>query len=149
MYVVAPIDVNTNQAYLLGYLLCSQLSTPRRVRFYIDSGSTITTLLSIDIVRLNLRWSNLTQTDCDTAIGPAKPYELPSVTILLKTIVDEQGTEQLIPHSLDKINLLPPDDPCDVVPAQYEFAFSLLGMDILKEFTRWEWNFTKNQLILK
>ena len=46
MHVVATIDDETSQASLIGYFLCDQFSTPRPVRFYIDSGSTITTLLS-------------------------------------------------------------------------------------------------------
>lgn len=147
MHVVATIDDETSQASLIGYLSCDQFSTPRPVRFYIDSGSTITTLLSIDVVRLNLKWSHLKQTNCDTAIGPAEPFVLPSAKVILKTI--DNQTEQLKPFPLGAINLLPPDDPCEVYPVQYEFAFSLLGMDVLKEFKTWKWDWRKKQLLLK
>jgi len=147
LHVIASIDDETSQAYLVGYLVCPQFSAPRRVRFYIDSGSTITTLLSIDVVRLNLRWSHLKQTICETAIGQAEPFVLPSVFILLKTI--ENQIEQLKSYPLNAINLLPPEDPCSVYPAQYEFAFSLLGMDVLKAFKTWEWDYQSKQLILK
>ena len=136
MHVVANIDKATNQAYLFGYFQCSQINTPRSVRFYIYSGSTKTTLLSIDCVRLNLKWHNLKRTYCDTAIGPAEPYVLAKSTIFLKTI--DKQIEKLTPYKLEAVNLLPPEDPCEVYPAQYEFGFSLLGMDILKEFKTWK-----------
>ena len=146
MKVIAEID-DGYQAYLMGYIACSQLSGARPVRFYIDTGSTITTLLGIDIVKLGLKWSTLRLTRCDTAIGPAEPYILPSVTILLKQWKDHE--QELIAYNLKSINLLPPDDPTKVFPVEYDFAFSLLGMDVLKNFNVWTWKHSEKQLLLE
>jgi hypothetical protein len=144
--IIAELDEN-KQAYLLGYVYCSQLDEARQVRFYIDTGSTVTTLLDIDTVRLGLKWRDLKQTKCDTAVGPAYPFVLPSATILLKST--EDGKVTLNPFSLEIIHLLPPDDPTTVMPVQYEFPFSLLGMDVLAKFKTLTFNFVEKKLILE
>lgn len=146
MRIIAELDEH-KQPYLLGYILCSQLDTPRKVLFYLDTGSTVTTLLDIDIVRLGLNWRNLEQTECDTAVGIACPYVLPSATILLKSI--DNNEIALNPFPLDIIHLLPPDDPTTVTPVEYEFAFSLLGMDILQKFKTWKFNYEEKKVVLE
>ena len=120
---------------------------PITVKFYIDTGSTNTTLLSVDIVKLGIVWRGLDITTCDTAIGPTEAYVLPCTAILLKTF--ENKKERLIPYPIKGIHLIPPKDPLKVVPVEYEFSYSLLGMDILKNFRTWYWDFSKNELILQ
>ncbi|MFA7398677.1 MAG: hypothetical protein WC046_09360 [Candidatus Bathyarchaeia archaeon] len=50
MKITAEIDGN-KQAYIIGYILSPQLPEPQKIKFYLDSGCTITTLLNIDIMR--------------------------------------------------------------------------------------------------
>jgi len=129
----------------LGYISCSQLEKPQKVNFYLDSGCTVTTLLDIDVVRLGLYWRNLKQTTCETAIGEAYPFILPEVTVLLKSF--EDGKVWLNPISLKLIHLLPPEDPTTILPVQYEFAFSLLGMDVMQKFVTWKMDYKNKKVI--
>ena len=146
MKLIAELNEN-KQAYLLGYISCSQLKKPQKINFYLDSGCTVTTLLDIDVVRLGLNWRNLKQTTCDTAAGKAFPFVLPQVTILLKSF--EDGKVWLNPFTLEEIHLLPPEDPTQIVPVQYEFAFSLLGMDVLANFSSWKFDYKNKKVILE
>lgn len=145
MQIIADLDEN-NQAYLLGFVYCSQLREARQVRFYVDTGSTVTTLLDIDVVRLGLKWQGLEQTKCDTAAGVIYPYILPRVTVFLKNIVDSKVILNAYP--LKTIHLIPPEDPTKIVPIQYEFCFSLLGMDVLEKFSDLKFNFKEKKMYL-
>ena len=146
--VIAKLDKQRNdQADLTGFLSCAQFNDLRPVHFYIDTGCTFTTLLDIDIVKLGINMINLRQSQCQsiTPVGPVDPLELPNVVIRLKDV--EGPRQRLAPFILDFIHLLPSDDPTEIVPAQYEFGFSLLGMDILQKFRNW--HFTDTELILE
>jgi hypothetical protein len=139
-----------DQPYLNGFLLCNQLDKLRQVRFYLDTGSTVTTLLDIDIVRLGLKWKNLGQTICITATGTAEPYVLPKATIYLKALIDDNGEEiKLKSFDLEKIHLMPPEDPSSIIPVQYEFGFSLLGLDILKMFKEIHLDWNNRKVVLE
>lgn len=146
MQAIAQVD-KQKQAYLTGYVSCSQYDGFKPVKFYIDTGSTFTTLLSVDIVKLGIDWRSLDQTEyeCITGSGPAYPYALPNVVVGLRTLRGKKEKLTLFP--LKYIHLLPPDDPTKIVPAQYEFAFSLLGMDVLYNFKHW--HFVDKILLLK
>ena len=135
-------------AYLVGYLGCSQFTEPQRVLFYLDSCSTVTTLLDIDVVRLRLNYRGLKQTTSNTAIGEAYPYILPNVTVFLKNLLSNK-IEKLKPFPLKVIHLLPPDDPTTIVPVQYEFGFSLIGMDILSKFKTWNMDYKNKKAVLE
>jgi len=76
-------------------------------------------------------------------------FSIDFFTLNLQPTTSQNQIEQLKSYPLNAINLLPPEDPCSVYPAQYEFAFSLLGMDVLKAFKTWEWDYQSKQLILK
>ena len=96
---------------------------PITVKFYIDTGSTNTTLLSVDIVKLGIVWRGLDITTCDTAIGPTEAYVLPCTAILLKTFENKKA--RLIPYPIKGIHLIPPKDPLKVVPVEYVFLQSI------------------------
>lgn len=135
------------QPYLSGFISCAQLDKPRQVRFYLDTGSTITTLLDIDVMKLGLKWTHLEQTECITATGPAHPYILPIATIFLKALIDNET--KVYPFELDKIHLIPPTNPLSIFPIQYEFGFSLLGLDILQKFSIIKMNWNDKKFVLE
>ena len=116
-------------------------------KVYLDTGSTRTTLLDIDVVRLGIVWKNLEQTKCITATGEAYPYVLPKVKIYLSGITDE--VTKLHDFELEKIHLMPPENPLSVIPIQYEFGFSFLGLDILQNFRLIELNWLEKIVTLE
>jgi hypothetical protein len=146
LQLIADLNEN-NHGYVLGYILCSQLKKERRVLFYLDTCSSKTTLLDIDIVRLGFDWRNLNRATCSTAVGEACPFVLQDVTLRLEIL--NNGEKILYPFPLEFIHLLPPDDPTTIVPVQYVFAYSLLGMDVLKNFKTWKFEYQDKKLILE
>ena len=90
-------------------------------------------------MQLGINWRGFKQTECDTATRKAYPFIMPETTVLLKSYEDAQF--RLKPFNLKQVYLLTPKDPTTIFPIQYEFAFSLLGMDILEKFSLWRWDY--------
>ena len=149
MKLVATLD-NKNHPYVTGYLLCSQYKGFKHARFYLDTGCTCTTILDVDAVKLGLDWSCLTKSihPSMTASGGVNPFELPNVIIGLQTF-DDQGKRTLKQFPLRVLHIIPPDDPTAIVPVQYSFSYSLLGIDVLKRFNHWYWDYKKKKVILE
>ena len=146
MQLIADLDENLH-ASVLGLISCSQLKEEQYVRFLLDTCSTITALLDIEVVKLGLVWKNLKKTKCDTATGSTWAFVMPKVKLRLE--IFNNGKKKLYPFSLKAVNLLPPDDPTTIFPVQYVFAYSLLGMDILKNFRTWTFEYEDKKLILE
>lgn len=143
------------------------------VKFYIDIGTTSTTLLDYDTLRLGVNWSVLPRAqECIGASGRTKPRFLCNPTIELP--VKKDNNLSLEPFPLGEVNLIPPkisifyflflfldfsyiqklitwwiSTPLKYLPILgINSRFSLLGMDILKRFTVWNWDFKNKKLIL-
>jgi hypothetical protein len=135
------------QPYLLGYIFCSQLKEPQQITLYLDTGSNVTTLLDIDVVKLGLKWRGLKQTECTTAVGTAYPYVMRNAIVFLRDV--EKDKTSYIPFKLKQIHLMPPDDPLSIVPVQYDFGFSLLGLDVLQKFSTIKMNWADKNFSLE
>jgi hypothetical protein len=169
--LTANLDAN-NQPNLMGILSYSGKEVV--VKFYIDIGATFTTLLDYDVSRLGINWRRLNRTaECIGASERSTPYVLPDVIIQLPTENNYQVSLEQYP--LDEVYLIPPrallfrfpfillgsdrihrfnewwlNKPLKMIPlTTFNCRFSLLGMDILKQFPNWYWDFVNKKLVLE
>ncbi|HLE75909.1 MAG TPA: hypothetical protein VI864_07710 [Candidatus Bathyarchaeia archaeon] len=150
MQIIADIYPTSPHAKIIGSLKCSQFSDLRTLEFVVDSGATFTTLLPYHVLSLGIDCSDLSRTTrpCYSANGdPMYPYELPKVELHLdKNDGKTNGVEIFV---LPLIHCMPPPprDP-QQEPQQFRITNSLLGMDVLKIFKNWIWDFENGQLHL-
>lgn len=148
MKVVASLDVRSH-AHLIAYFWCSQFEEPKSVHFIIDTGCTITTILSDDATRLGINCSALNSANkVSTANGNVVPYILPKVVLIYETYFGLFNLKKgLKGRELAEIHCHVPTDPSLMTPQRMANACSLLGMDFLKKFKKWR--FTDKELILR
>jgi predicted aspartyl protease len=139
-----------HHAHLLVYLNFDQFAEPKPVHFLIDTGCTVTTILSDDATLLGINCENLRPCDYDTttANGHVTPYEIDNIIL----IFDAQFGLLNLRHrlrgkALDKINCHTPTPRNELTPQRIETSCSLLGMDFLHLFKKWK--FTKKYLFLQ
>lgn len=149
MQTVALLD-DYRHAHIIGYLLCPQFSEPKPIHFLIDTGCTTTTILSDDVTRLNINCSNLSlcSSPTSTANSQVYPYLLPNIGIILKVkhaIFNLREGFRIF--RLDYIHCMSPTNPQLLTQHRIISAYSLLGMDVLGIFKKWQ--YTNRELILK
>ena len=101
-------------AFVDAILFCPHYSGYRPVRFLLDTGSTVTTLLDIDIVRLGIDCSilNVSTIPRSTANGIVYPHMLPSCSILFEAKGGFLGLQnELAEVRLEHIDCLPSLSP--------------------------------------
>lgn len=153
MRLIATLDEKCH-AYLSALLWCSQFDEPKTINFLIDSGCTVTTILSDHTAMLGIDCSLLVPSDNPvvTANGTMTPYKIPKVIMIFEV---KKGFMNLKKDYwgtlLDRIHCHPPTDPALV--SQYtedekdEF-YSLLGMDVLSKFRFYRFDYKKRELII-
>lgn len=142
MKIVADLG-RYKHAYLNGKLLCSQFNDFMPVHFLVDTGSTYTTILGQDSFRLGLNFKKLGKAGCssDTAKGRILPYELPDVQLQFEASIGSIESPVVIP--LKFIHCLPPPRDINLLhPLDLMSAYSLLGMDVLQFFKKWQYTNT-------
>jgi predicted aspartyl protease len=147
--MIANLDSNRH-GHLIGLINCSQFTQPKPIHFIVDTGSSNTTLLSDDVTRLaiNCNGLQLSSIECITANGIIRPYLLPSVELTFATFQGWFNRKfSLTTFSLRSINCMPPTHPQFLTQQRIMRSCSLLGMDVLRLFKKWQ--FTENKLILK
>lgn len=135
-------------AYLNGQIISVQVNNFVPIHFLVDTGSTYTTILGQDTFKLGIKVKRLPRSKCssDTAKGHLLPYELPDVKLRFDTNADPEESPIIIP--LEFIQCLPPPKELNRLhPLNLMFSYSLLGMDVLKFFKRWQ--YTETTLILE
>jgi predicted aspartyl protease len=134
-------------AFIVGSISCSQLNEPKLIRFLVDTGASLSTVLSYDTLRLGLDCSKLKPSDCSfsTANGRRSAYQLDDVEITLNTN-DEPVGRGTVTFSLKGMPCFAPPSTIDASVVAEE-TYSLLGMDILFLFKKW--TYTDNVLILE
>jgi hypothetical protein len=145
--LVAVLD-KFKHAYLNGQVLCSQVNNSVPLNFLVDTGSTYTTILGQDSYKLGINFRKLRKASCssDTAIGRIMPYELSDVELQLEASAGSTTNPHRIP--LKFIHCLPPPRDLNLLhPINLMFSYSLLGMDVLQFFKKWQ--YTDTTLILQ
>ena len=147
---------------LVGFLSCLDWLEPKRVRFIIDTGCTVTTIFPIEAKRLGIRIKDFPMTGyAETASDTVPVHCLRNATISFE--VQENADS-----SLEPINFIFPE--LDIINPKknilyrffswlnellfsnvtdYEkvpYTHNLLGMDFLIRFKYWI--FTNNELIM-
>ena len=149
LQIIANLDPKRH-GHLLAYIMCSQFNTPKPIHLIIDTGSSNTTLLSDDVTRLSINCTilQLSPIPSLTASGTIIPFLLPDVQLLIEVRHGwfNQKRNFGVFH-LASIHCMPPTHPQLMTQQRILHACSLLGMDILRLFKKWQ--FTENKLILK
>lgn len=100
--------------------------------FLLDTGCSVTTLLPFDVNRFNLPWRRLIQDGpVQTGQGHIQPRQLSDVTIRVRGETGLFNLEKVwISQHFPYIHIMDPTFQCD--------PYSLLGMDFLLNFNKWE-----------
>ena len=148
MRLIANLSQNRH-GYVLGYILFSQFSEPKPIRFLVDSGCSITTLLGDDVTRLSINCSGFQRATnpCNTANGPVLPYIIPNVKLFFVVEDGLLNRRKTLEFTFDYIECMQPTNPSLMTPQRIQYAYSLLGMDFLRTFKKWHFNQT--ELVLK
>ncbi len=151
MHIVADIYPPNPHARIIGSLNCSQFNDLRTVEFVVDSGATFTTLLPYHVNSLGINIGILRRAPkpCYSATGDSiYPHILPNVELHLDKN-DGQPRSEVI-FTLPFIHCMPPlpPNPLDQIAPLREITTSLVGMDVLRHFSKWNWNFEKGELHL-
>ncbi len=106
----------------------------------VDTGATTSTILDGDCARLGLNCEELEISDVPTETVGAKiyPYKLPDVAFIF---IDTKN--ELRPEILESIDVI---EPTDESPRPY---FSILGMDIIKRYKRFVYDYPKGEIVFK
>jgi len=130
--------------------MCPQFNTPKPIHLIVDTGSSITTLLGDDVTRLSINCAILQPSSIPslTASGTIIPFLLPNVQLIIEVRHGwfNQKSDFGVFH-LANIHCMPPTNPQLMTQQRILHACSLLGMDVLGLFRKWE--FTERRLILK
>lgn len=104
------------------------------ISLLIDTGATYTSLLPGDVIRLGIPYEKLkaSRSRLAIAIGEVQPLLLNDVNLYVTVL--EGGVEQFLALNFETIRVIPPMKGY-AIPASG--AYSLLGMDVLKHFSRW------------
>ena len=131
-------------ARVIGSFQCSQFNDFRTAEFLIDSGASFTTLLPYHVIALDIDWENLAnaRTPCMIANGePIYAKLLPDVELHINRNDGKPKSEEIF--VLPYIHVIP-------VPMRQRIpvSASLLGMDVLRNFPNWHWDFDNMYLTL-
>ena len=150
MRIIANLDQGLH-GHIFAYVMFQQFSNPKPIHLIVDTGSTVTTLLSDDVTRLGINCSNLNLAPdpSATANGPVTPYLLPNVVLIIEV---EHGlfnrNHSFMGFRLNTAQCMPPTNPMQITPQKIHDAYSLLGMDMLRLFKKWKWHHGQRILTL-
>jgi predicted aspartyl protease len=123
--------------------MCNQFQEPKPVHFIVDTGCTITTILSDNTTLLGLNCSGLkSASSVTTANGNVTPYILPGVLLIYETysgFLNSKNTER---YQITRNFCQPPTNSKLITQQKLANTFSLLGMDFLQKFKHWKFNDT-------
>ena len=133
-------------AFIVGSITCSQFIEPKPIRFLVDTGASLSTILSYDALPLGIDCFKLDSLGCSfgTANGRRFAYRLKDAEI---TLITNDGSDGgTVTFSLRGMPCLPPPLTIDESMVAEE-PYSLLGMDVLFLFKKW--TYTNKVLILE
>lgn len=147
MRIVAQLD-EYYHAHIFGYFACDQFRHPKPIHLLVDTGCTITTLLSDDVTRLGINCTGLNQAPpTSTANGLVVPFILPNANFILEVQNGWFNRNNVFSTAhLNEIHCSQPTHPQHMTPQRIVRACSILGMDFLRYFPKWQ--FKANKLYL-
>jgi len=147
MRLIGKID-KLKQARVEGYVRYPPNYQNLQIILLVDTGSSNSCLLPDDVVRLSIDHSSLqsvTKTIV-TAKGPVELKVIHQAEIILPVLAGLFDNKRAyVSFPMESLAVLPPGP--DFKPLPKELVFSLLGMDILIHFPRW--NFGKDRLVME
>jgi predicted aspartyl protease len=145
--IIATLD-DRRHAHILALFWCSQFAEPKPVHFVIDTGCTITTILSDDATRLGINCSILNSTNpVSTANGNVVPYVLPNNILIFDTYYGLFNLKNGFRGShVNEIHCHQPTNPILMTQQRIANACSLLGMNYLQKFRNWKFTDTELEL---
>lgn len=138
MRIIARVDGN-HQAFILGGIKCTHLNQVEQISFLVDTGCSVTCLLSDDVTRLRINWQPLSYAphSVRTANGTTIPRLLPDVDVYLPALDGfMRSTHKILHVHYPQMQILPPN-PQLPNPQPTCYTCSLLGMDFLHRFRKW------------
>ena len=142
--------IESFHAYIDGYLVCPILPRPQLIRFMLDTGCTSTTILQDDAIRLGLDCSRLQRMgSVRTASGNVETRCLTEVTLYLPARRWPLNIrEGFLGKHYPMMCVMPPDEAyrAEHPTPDLSGSHSLLGMDLLLQFHKWE--IRRNKLFL-
>ena len=115
--------------------------------FLVDTGCTTTCLLQDHVLLFGINYSELLDApgSSTTAGGRITPKLLPNVNIHIPVKTGLFNRENsFVKIAYDELRVMPPDQ--EHIPRPRNRVFSLLGMDILRQFKKWRWR--RDRLIM-
>lgn len=146
MRIIADLN-ELKHAFILGSIICCQFSEPKQIRFLVDTGASLTTILSYDTLKLGIDCTKLSLTDgsFSTANGTRKGHDLKDVELKLNTN-DGTAEQSTVTLSFKSVPCFSPPTTIDESVVS-EDTYSILGMDVLFLFKKWQ--YTDKTLILE
>lgn len=118
--------------FVFGFFCCRQLGLSGVARFMIDLGSTRTTILEGDAVKMGIDFKKLKKSKEPTQItgGELRPYVIPKSFLLFE---NKKGKYHFEP--LDELEVIKPKR------GKLKPDFSILGIDVIRRFNfNWDRN---------
>ena len=138
MRIVADLD-NRKHAFIVGSITCCQFEDAKQIRFLVDTGASLTTILSYDTLRLGIDCTklHLTQGSFSTANGERKGHNLRSVELKINSS-NAKSQQETMTLTFESTPCFPPPTTIDSYLVA-EDTYSILGMDVLFLFKKWRY----------
>jgi hypothetical protein len=147
MRLIGRVD-KLRQARVEGYIRYPTNHINQPISFLVDTGCSNSCILPDDVMRLGIDHGSLktvTKTIV-TANGPVNLKVIQNAEVVLPVQVGLLDNKRAyITFPIENLAVLPPGPNYTPLPKQ--LIFSLLGMDILSHFPRW--NFGKERLVME
>lgn len=122
---------------------------PFPVTMILDTGASCSCLLPDHVHYFRIPYQELSDSDdhINTASGRVIPKILPNVDLFIPVRTGPNYSQaNLWKKSFDEFNILTP--PRRYRPRPRHRVVSILGMDILKQFKKWQWDWNSSKLFL-
>jgi len=122
---------------------------PFPITMLVDTGASCSCLLQDHVHYFQIPYNRLADADnhVSTASGRVIPKILPNVDLILPVKNEPNFTQTtLCTIHFDRFQILPPSRR--YVPILRNRVVSIIGMDVLREFKRWHWDWNSSELIL-
>ena len=142
-------EINGVHATVNGLFSYPGILAPFGLTFLIDTGATCSCLLRDHVYYFGIPYTTLPDLDegTETAAGRINPKILGDADIFLPISETENDEPTLRRIHFTDFQILPP--PRRHSPEPRHRVVSLLGMDVLRNFTKWSWDWDSEELILE
>ena len=122
---------------------------PFPVTMILDTGASCSCLLPDHVHYFRIPYQELTDADrpINTASGIVTPKILPNVDLILPLKTGLNYSQAILwKIFFDEFQILPP--PRKHIPQPRHRVVSIIGMDVLKDFKKWLWDWNSSELVL-